>query len=192
MDLSYFQCVSFRCSWWYTFDRNNVKEYCDSALICINSRNMWDDSKETYVFPKYYNQVFFHPHALDIDRWFILRHRPIPKHVYDNNSVIMPTKEYSEGDDNKEWYLHVLFHHLHIHISFCYFIFDCLVILFVFHVMMVKIEILLLNAVRFKQFQLVNNQYDVKYGLCIWSNLWLYGMIYAIVLITCIMSCVYI
>ena len=56
---SSFQCVIFKCKWWDTFDQNNVKEYCDSKLICINSRKMWDEAKEPYVFPKHYNQVFF-------------------------------------------------------------------------------------------------------------------------------------
>ena len=40
LDFSSFQCVIFRCKWWDTFDQNNVKEYCDSRLICINSRMM--------------------------------------------------------------------------------------------------------------------------------------------------------
>ena len=40
VDFSSFQCVIFRCKWWDTFDRNNVKEARDSRLICINSRNM--------------------------------------------------------------------------------------------------------------------------------------------------------
>ena len=52
MDFSYFQYVIFRCRWWDTFDKNNVKEYRDSGLICINSRKTWDESKEPYVFPK--------------------------------------------------------------------------------------------------------------------------------------------
>ena len=57
-------------------------------------------------------------------------------------------------------------------------IFDFIyIILFVFHVMMVEIESWLLDAVTFKQFQLVNNQYDAKCGLWLWSNLWFYGMI---------------
>ena len=59
MDFSSFQCVIFRCKWWDTFDRNNVKEDRDSRLICINSRKMWDEAKEPYVFPKHCNQVFF-------------------------------------------------------------------------------------------------------------------------------------
>ena len=38
VDFSAFQCVYYRCRWWDTFDRYNVKEDCDSGLICINSR----------------------------------------------------------------------------------------------------------------------------------------------------------
>ena len=59
VDLSSFQCVTFRFKWWDKFDNNNVKEYRDSGMICINSRKMWDESKEPYVFPKHYNQLFF-------------------------------------------------------------------------------------------------------------------------------------
>ena len=55
LDFSSFQCVIFRCKWWDTFDQNNVKEYHDSRLICINSRKMWDEAKEPYVFPKHCN-----------------------------------------------------------------------------------------------------------------------------------------
>ena len=40
VDFSSFQCVIFRCKWWDTFDHNNVKEDCDSGMICINSKNM--------------------------------------------------------------------------------------------------------------------------------------------------------
>ena len=40
VNLSSFQCVIFRCKWWDTFVQNNVKEYHDSRLICINSRKM--------------------------------------------------------------------------------------------------------------------------------------------------------
>jgi hypothetical protein len=61
LDFSSFQCVIFRCKWWDTFDHNNVKEYRDSGMICINSRKMWDEDKEPYVFPKHCNQVFFLP-----------------------------------------------------------------------------------------------------------------------------------
>ena len=64
VDFFSFQCVIFRCKWWDTFDRNNVKEYCDSRLICINSRKMWDEAKEPYVFPKYCSQFFFLPRCV--------------------------------------------------------------------------------------------------------------------------------
>ena len=50
VDFSSFQCVIFRCKWWDTFDQNNVKEDRDSRLIYINSRKMWDEAKEPYVF----------------------------------------------------------------------------------------------------------------------------------------------
>jgi len=58
LDISYVQCIIFRCKWWDILDHSNVKEYCDSGLIYINSKNMWD-KKEPYVFPKHYKQVFF-------------------------------------------------------------------------------------------------------------------------------------
>ena len=67
VDFSSFQCVIFKCKWWDTFDRNNVKEDRDSRLICINSRKMWDEAKEPYFFPKHCNQVFFYPDVLDMD-----------------------------------------------------------------------------------------------------------------------------
>ena len=75
-EFSSFQCVIFRFKWWETFDKNNVKEDHDSRLICINSRNMFDESKDPYVFPKQCNQVLFYPNVLDRDWWFILRHDP--------------------------------------------------------------------------------------------------------------------
>ena len=64
---SSFQCVIFRCRWWDTFDRNNLKEYRDSRLICINSRKIWDETKESYAFPKHCSQVLFYPDVLDKD-----------------------------------------------------------------------------------------------------------------------------
>ena len=64
VDISSFQCVIFRFKWWDTFDRNNIKEDSDSGLICINSRNMWDETKEPYVFPKHYNQVSILPRCV--------------------------------------------------------------------------------------------------------------------------------
>ena len=86
-----------------TFDRNNVKEYHDSRLICINSRKMWDEAKEPYVFPIHCNQVFFNPDVLDRYWWFILIHDPRSKHIFENNSVIMPSElEDNEGDENRE------------------------------------------------------------------------------------------
>ena len=33
VDFSSFQCVIFRCKWWDTFDRNNVKEDRDSRPV---------------------------------------------------------------------------------------------------------------------------------------------------------------
>lgn len=96
---SSFQCVIFRCKWWDTFDQKNVKEDRDSRLICINSIKMWDEAKEPYVFPKHYNQVFFYSYVLDRVWWFVLRHEPRSKHIFENNSVIMPSKlEDNEGD----------------------------------------------------------------------------------------------
>ena len=67
VDFSSFQCVIFRCKWWDTFDRKNVKEYRDSGLICIIPKKVWVETKEPYVFPKHCNQVFFNPHVLDGD-----------------------------------------------------------------------------------------------------------------------------
>jgi len=52
VDFSSFQCVIFRCKWWETFDWNNVKEDRDSGMISINSRKMWHETREPYVFPK--------------------------------------------------------------------------------------------------------------------------------------------
>jgi hypothetical protein len=45
VDFSSFQCIIFRCKWWDTFDQNNLKEYRDSGMICINSRKIWDEAK---------------------------------------------------------------------------------------------------------------------------------------------------
>ena len=67
VEFSSFQCVIFRCKWWDTFDQNNVKEDCDSRLICINCRKMRDEAKELYVFNKHCNQVLFYPDVLDRD-----------------------------------------------------------------------------------------------------------------------------
>jgi hypothetical protein len=78
-----------------TFDQTNVKEYCDSGLICINSKKMWVETKEPYVFPKHCNQVFFNLDVLDGDWWFVSIHGPRSKHIFENNNVIMPS-----GEDN--------------------------------------------------------------------------------------------
>ena len=102
MDFSYFQCVTFKCKWLDTFGQNNVKVYHDSGLICINSKNMLAETKEPYVFQKHCNHVFFHPCVLDWDWWFALRHDPISKHLFDNNSVVMPNDEDNKGDGNEE------------------------------------------------------------------------------------------
>ena len=101
VDFSYFQCVIFKCKWWDTFDRNNVKEDRNSRWIYINSRNMWDEAKEPYVFPKDCNQVFFYLDVLDRDWWFVLRYNPRSKQISENN-VIMPSEEDNYGDDNGE------------------------------------------------------------------------------------------
>ena len=84
-----------------TFDKNNVKEDRDSGLICINSRKMWDKSKEPYVFPKHCEQVFFNLDVLDRYWWFILRHDPISKHVFENKNVSIPTEEDNVGVGNR-------------------------------------------------------------------------------------------
>jgi hypothetical protein len=67
VDFSSFQCVIFCCKWWDTFDQRNVKEDRDSGIICINSKKMWVETKEPYVFPKHCNQVLFYPNVLDGD-----------------------------------------------------------------------------------------------------------------------------
>jgi hypothetical protein len=38
--------------------------------------------------------------VLDRDWWFVLRHDPTSKHIFENNSVIMPSEEDKQGDDN--------------------------------------------------------------------------------------------
>jgi len=102
VEFSLFQCVIFRCKWWDTFDRNNVKEDIDSGLISINSIEMCHEVREPYVFPKHYNHVFVYPDVLDKDWWFVLRHNLRSKHIFENNNVIVPSEEYNQGDDNKE------------------------------------------------------------------------------------------
>jgi hypothetical protein len=66
VDFSSFQCVIFCCKWWDTFDWRNVKEDRDIGIICINSRKMWVEIKESYVFSKHCNQVYFYPDLLDV------------------------------------------------------------------------------------------------------------------------------
>lgn len=78
VDFSFFQCVIFRCKWWDTFDRNNVNEDHDNGLICINRD------------------------VLDNDWWFVLRHDPRSKHIFKNNSVIMPSEEDIQGANENE------------------------------------------------------------------------------------------
>jgi hypothetical protein len=63
---------------------------------------MWDEYKEPYVFQKHYNQVFFNPYVFDRAWWFILIHSSRSKNIFENNSVIMPSEEDNEGDDNIE------------------------------------------------------------------------------------------
>ena len=105
VDFSSFQCFSFRCKWCDTFDWNNVKEDHDSRLICMKSINMWHEAKEPYILPKHCNQVFFYPDVLERNWWFVLIHNPRSKHIFENNSVIMPSKlEDIEGDEKREWY----------------------------------------------------------------------------------------
>jgi hypothetical protein len=91
----------FCCKWWDTFNYINVKEYCDSRIICINSINMWFETKEPYVFPKHCNQVFFYPNVLDGDWWFLLRHDPRSKHCFENNNFTIQSEEDNQGDGNK-------------------------------------------------------------------------------------------
>jgi hypothetical protein len=55
-------------------------------------------------------KCFFYPDVLDKDWWFVLRHDPRSKHIFENNNVIMPSEEDNEGDDDIESYVHVLFH----------------------------------------------------------------------------------
>ena len=131
---------------------------------------MWGESKEPYVFPKHCNKLFFYPYVLDRDWWFILIQDPISKHVCEKNNAIMPTKEDIEGNENEEWYLHVLFHHLQIEISFCY----CYIWLsnyIVYFSCYNNGNEKFINGYIFKQFDLANNQYDVKYISFLSSNL---------------------
>ena len=47
-----------------TFNQNNLKEECDSGIICINSRRIWDETKEPFVLPKHYNKCLFLPRCV--------------------------------------------------------------------------------------------------------------------------------
>jgi hypothetical protein len=62
---------------------------------------MWDEANEPYVFPKHYNQVFVYPNVLDRDWWFVLRHNPSSKHIFENN-FIMPSEEANQANENRE------------------------------------------------------------------------------------------
>jgi hypothetical protein len=67
VNLLSFKCVIFCFKWWDTLDWINVKEDHDSGIICINSKKMWVETKEPYVFTKHCNRVFFYPDVLDGD-----------------------------------------------------------------------------------------------------------------------------
>ena len=82
VDFYLLQCLIFRFKWWDTFDWNNAKEDHDSGMISINSRKMWHEVREPYVFPKHCNQVIFFSDVSDRDWWFVLRHNPRSKHVF--------------------------------------------------------------------------------------------------------------
>jgi hypothetical protein len=101
VDFSSFQCVIFYCKWRDTFDWIIVKEDHYSGLICINSKKMFVETKELYVFPKHCNQVIFYPDLLDGDWWFVMRHDPRSKHHFENTNVIITREEDNQGDDNK-------------------------------------------------------------------------------------------
>ena len=92
VDFSSFQCVIFRWKWRDTFDRDNVKEYRDSGLISVNSRKMWHEARESYVVQNIATRCFFYLYVLDKDWWFILRHDPRSKHIFENNNFIVPSK----------------------------------------------------------------------------------------------------
>jgi hypothetical protein len=85
--------IFFYCKWWDTFDQRNVKEYRDSGSICINSKKLWVETKEPYVFPKHCNQVFFYLDVLDGDWSFVLRHDMRYKHIFENKNVTMKNEE---------------------------------------------------------------------------------------------------
>ena len=43
----------------------------------------------------------FYPDVLDRDCWFVLRHDPRSKHLFENNNVVMSNDEDNQGDGNK-------------------------------------------------------------------------------------------
>jgi hypothetical protein len=45
-------------------------------------------------------KCFFYLDVLDGDWWFVQRHDSGSKHLFDNNNVTMPSKEYNQGDGN--------------------------------------------------------------------------------------------
>ena len=59
-------------------------------------------TNEPYVFQKHCNQVFFYLDVLDRYWWFVIRHDPRYKHIFDNNIVVMPKDEDNQGDGNIE------------------------------------------------------------------------------------------
>ena len=65
---------------------------------------MWYEARKPYVLSKRCSQVFFYPNVLDRDWWFMLTHDPRSKHIFENNSIIMPCElEDNEGDhENRE------------------------------------------------------------------------------------------
>ena len=79
------------------------------VIICYNiklnfilSKKMLDETKEPYVFPKHCNEGFFHQDVLDRDWWFVLRHDPRSKYLFDNKSFVIPNDEDNHGDGNEE------------------------------------------------------------------------------------------
>ena len=46
--------------------------------------------------------MFFYLDELHKYWWFILRHEPRSKHVFEKNNTILQTDEDNEGDENKE------------------------------------------------------------------------------------------
>ena len=71
---------------------------------------MWVETKEPCIFLKHYNQVLFYPYIFDGGWWFVLRHDPREKHLFENNNVILiPGEEDNQVDGNEQWYVNVLF-----------------------------------------------------------------------------------